>query len=68
VRDRVKRLNLAALSVTLLVSLVACGDDRPCLRGHEETILVPVFTGKTTILIPEQHFVCDVYGPRRADE
>ena len=60
-------MKYALICVLALVSLTACGESRPCLRGHDDTYLQPYsFDGKTTTLIPQTQFVCDEYAPEPA--
>lgn len=62
------RIPVALLGVSLgLVALTGCSGDRPCLRGHYDAEIVPIYsyTGKTTTTtwIPEQVWNCDEYAP-----
>jgi len=52
----VKRLALAAL---LLPFLAACGNDKPCLHYHRETVTTYVMVGKVMVPIVEDEQVCD---------
>ncbi len=57
-RSRNRASILGFMIAALLV--VGCGGpDRPCLHSHEQ--LMPFFTGKTMMMIPET--ICDQYGP-----
>lgn len=53
-----------AIVTVAFATLTACSDNRPCLKGHDVVIMMPVFNGKTTTLVPTTQFVCDEYGPK----
>lgn len=36
----------------------------PCLRGHHETVVVPILVGKVIVMMPEDEFVCDKRAAR----
>jgi hypothetical protein len=57
-----RRLVPALVALVMLTG--ACGDDRRCIRGRHEMILVPVVIGKVTILQPHDTYVCDKRAPR----
>lgn len=49
---------LAVLGITF--TLTGC-DERKCIDGHLVTMVMPVFTGKVTVLVPSTMYICDVY-------
>ena len=50
----------ALIAISTSLAMTSC-DTPECVDGHTTTALMPVFTGKTTTLIPQTRYICDVY-------
>lgn len=64
-----RAIAIVTVLIAVLFGVSACGegDSRPCLRGHNDTIYVPItnMVGNipVTTWIYEDSFVCDEYAP-----
>lgn len=61
-----KRIAAISLAVAAVAVIAGCGDphaNQHCVQSHDETYLMPVSDGKTTIFLPETESVCDRWVP-----
>lgn len=57
------RMLVVAAAALAAVGLTGCGgESRPCLEGHTETTLMPIYVNNNVMLIPQDTFVCDKYA------